>query len=78
MYTVLLDRERRRELSQGRNLTALNDQWSQCSFHTTTTVVFKEATGACILQATVRPRYHCLHFTVLHAIYSQFSSVTSC
>ena len=27
--------------------------------------------------ATVRPRYHCLRFQILHAIYSQFSSLTS-
>ena len=26
----------------------------------------------------VRPRYHCLRFQILHAIYSQFSSLTSC
>ena len=26
----------------------------------------------------MRPRYHCLHFQTLHAIYSQFSSLTSC
>ena len=25
----------------------------------------------------MRPRYHCLHFQILHAIYSQFSSLTS-
>ena len=25
----------------------------------------------------MRPRYHCLHFQILHAIYSQFSSFTT-
>ena len=28
--------------------------------------------------STVRPRYHCIHFQILHAIYSQLSSLTSC
>ena len=28
--------------------------------------------------STVRPRYHCLRFPILHAIYSQLSSLTSC
>ena len=28
--------------------------------------------------STVRPRYNCLRFQILHAIYSQFSSLTSC
>ena len=28
--------------------------------------------------STTRPRYHCLHFQIVHAIYSQFNSLTSC
>ena len=31
-----------------------------------------------IVCTTVCPRYHCLCFQILHAIYSQFSSLTSC
>ena len=28
--------------------------------------------------STVRPRYHCPRFQILHAIYSEFRSLTSC
>ena len=31
-----------------------------------------------IIYATMRPRHHCLRFQILHAIYSQFSSLASC
>ena len=38
---------------------------------------FAESNKTCCFSTTVRPRYHCLCFQILHAIYSQFNSLTS-
>ena len=43
---------------------SFGDEWINCWF-------------SFVLQQ-VRPRYHCLRFQILHSIYSQFSSLTSC